>query len=93
MREMSSTTFFGFYVGIVCTFQSSQIAASGVEELRQCKTVSSSWYGVWGKGSEYGVPHTPDFYGVWGKKTFCFRIGLRKFVYTHNDLCSVKRLL
>ena len=46
-----------------------------LEELRQCKTVSSSWYGVWGKGSEYGVPHTPDFYGVWGKKTFCFRGG------------------
>ena len=26
---MSSTTIFDFYVGIVCTFESSQIAASG----------------------------------------------------------------
>ena len=29
--EMSSTTIFGFYVGIVSTFESSQIAASGAE--------------------------------------------------------------
>ena len=27
---MSSTTIFDFYVGIVCTFESSQIAACGV---------------------------------------------------------------
>ena len=27
--KMSSTTIFDFYVGIVCTFESSQIAASG----------------------------------------------------------------
>ena len=27
--KMSSTTIFDFYVGIVCTFKSSQIAASG----------------------------------------------------------------
>ena len=45
-----------------------------LEELRQCKSVSSSWYGVWGKGPEYGVYHTPDFYGVWCKKLFCFRV-------------------
>ena len=29
--KMSSTTIFDFYVGIVCTFESSQIAASGVQ--------------------------------------------------------------
>ena len=29
VSKMSSTTIFDFYVGIVCTFESSQIAASG----------------------------------------------------------------
>jgi len=34
VSKMSSTTIFDFYVGIVCTFESSQIAASGENYLR-----------------------------------------------------------
>ncbi len=36
--KMSSTTIFDFYVGIVCTFKSSQIAASGGRRDARDKT-------------------------------------------------------
>ena len=39
---MSSTTIFDFYVGIVCTFESSQIAASG--EMRCAVSDDKSGY-------------------------------------------------